>query len=47
MPINGASGLLVPPGDGTPHALIVLDASPRGIERLLIVTNPDKLHGYA
>ncbi|MDG4828126.1 RNA polymerase sigma-70 factor [Solwaraspora sp. WMMD1047] len=47
VPVNGASGLLVPSATGTPQALIVLDASPHGIERLLIVTNPDKLHGYA
>jgi RNA polymerase sigma-70 factor (ECF subfamily) len=45
--VNGASGLLVSSAHGTPQALIVLEGSPRGIEHLLIVTNPDKLHGYA
>ncbi|MGK5738519.1 RNA polymerase sigma-70 factor [Micromonospora sp. URMC 103] len=45
--VNGATGLLVAAPDGTPEALIALDASERGIERLLLVLNPDKLGQFA
>lgn len=44
---NGETGLLVLNGDGTPEALIALETSARGIQRLYIVANPDKLRQFS
>ncbi|MEO3925168.1 RNA polymerase sigma-70 factor [Micromonosporaceae bacterium B7E4] len=44
---NGAESLLVAAADGTPEALLALEATERGIERLFIVVNPDKLQQFA
>ncbi|MGI5149767.1 RNA polymerase sigma-70 factor [Plantactinospora sp. CA-294935] len=47
VPANGAESLLVAAADGTPEALLALAATGRGIERLFIVVNPDKLQQFA
>ncbi|RKN51173.1 RNA polymerase sigma factor SigJ [Micromonospora endolithica] len=44
---NGAASVLVLGADGSPQTLVTLDASARGVERLLLVANPDKLRGFA
>lgn len=44
---NGETGLLVLTADGTPEALIALETSARGIERLYIIANPDKLRQFS
>ena len=44
---NGGSALLVTSADGQPEALLAVDASDRGIDRVLIVTSPSKLQQFA
>ncbi len=44
---NGETGLLVLTADGTPEAFIALETSARGIERVYIVANPDKLRQFS
>jgi len=41
--VNGGAAMLVRDGAGTPIAVVSTDASDAGIERILIVVNPDKL----
>ncbi|MFI6162327.1 RNA polymerase sigma-70 factor [Micromonospora haikouensis] len=45
--VNGGGALLVTNADGSPQSLVALDCSDRGIERVLIVVNPDKLRRFA
>ncbi|MDG4787978.1 RNA polymerase sigma-70 factor [Micromonospora sp. WMMD1102] len=47
VPANGAECLLVAAADGTPQALLALTTTGRGIERLFVVLNPDKLGQFA
>ncbi|WP_199521365.1 RNA polymerase sigma factor SigJ [Jiangella anatolica] len=44
--VNGGAGLLVTDA-GHPVALLALDATSRGVERVLFVVNPDKLRRFA
>lgn len=44
---NGDPALLVANADGTPEAVVCLDATDQGISLLLIVVNPDKLRQFA
>ncbi|WP_053206088.1 RNA polymerase sigma factor SigJ [Jiangella muralis] len=43
---NGGGALLVTDAAGAPLAVLALDVSGRGIERVLFVVNPDKLRGF-
>ncbi|WP_234359228.1 RNA polymerase sigma-70 factor [Plantactinospora sp. BC1] len=47
VPANGTESLLVAAADGTPEALLALAATDRGVERLFLVLNPDKLRQFA
>jgi RNA polymerase sigma-70 factor (ECF subfamily) len=44
---NGGAALLVTDTDGTPQALVTLDGSERGIERVYIQNAPSKLRRFA
>jgi RNA polymerase sigma-70 factor (ECF subfamily) len=44
---NGGAALLVATADGTPHAVVTLDGSERGIERVYIQVAPSKLQQFA
>ncbi|WP_422771279.1 RNA polymerase sigma-70 factor [Plantactinospora sp. WMMC1484] len=44
---NGSESVLVAAADGTPQALLALETTRRGVDRLLIVVNPDKLRQFA
>jgi len=44
---NGGSALLVTSADGQAEALLAVDASDRGIDRVFIVTSPSKLRQFA
>lgn len=45
--VNGGAGMLVADGAGTPLAVLALDATERGVERVFFVVNPDKLRQFA
>ncbi|SDU76108.1 RNA polymerase sigma factor SigJ [Jiangella alkaliphila] len=45
--VNGEAGMLVADGAGTPLAVLTLDATERGVERVFFVVNPDKLRQFA
>ncbi|TDC50719.1 sigma-70 family RNA polymerase sigma factor [Jiangella ureilytica] len=45
--INGGAGVLVADGAGAPLAILALDATERGVERVFFVVNPDKMRRFA
>ena len=45
--INGGAGVLVTDGVGTPLAILALDATERGVERVFFVVNPEKMRQFA
>ncbi|MBB5791229.1 RNA polymerase sigma-70 factor [Jiangella mangrovi] len=44
--VNGGAGMLVTDRTGTPQAILALDATERGVERIFFVVNPDKLRQF-
>lgn len=44
---NGGTALLVTEADGRPQAIVTLDASARGIERVFIQVSPSKMRRFA
>ena len=45
--VNGDSGMLVADGAGSPMAIVTLEATERGVERVFVVVNPDKMRQFA
>jgi RNA polymerase sigma-70 factor (TIGR02957 family) len=45
--INGEAGVLVADGAGTPLAILALETTERGVERVFFVVNPDKMRQFA
>ena len=44
--VNGEGAMLVTGAAGTPLALVALDATQRGIERVFVMVNPDKMRQF-
>ncbi|TDD64539.1 sigma-70 family RNA polymerase sigma factor [Jiangella aurantiaca] len=44
--VNGESGMLVTDHTGTPLAVVALDVTARGVERVFLVANPDKMRQF-
>lgn len=44
--VNGEGGMLVADDAGTPLAVVVLDTAQRGVERVFVVVNPDKMRQF-
>ncbi|WP_116950403.1 RNA polymerase sigma factor SigJ [Jiangella endophytica] len=44
--VNGGGGLLVTDDAGTPQAVLALDVTERGVERVFFVVNPEKMRQF-